>query len=150
MAKQKQRKHARPQMVKGRAGKKAIPIQGPKVSIALAARGKAEKTKPKSKRPSRETIVPRDNADLGQVAGVPDEGQIGEAIGRLEPADREAWQRLRELLAQHLGSAAAVRLWLVTPSPGFVTTPLDEVRKGRAKLLLTMLESQWSSSPTYA
>jgi hypothetical protein len=27
--------------------------------------------------------------------------QISEAIGRLEPAENEAWQRIRELLAQH-------------------------------------------------
>jgi hypothetical protein len=150
MAKQKQGKHAKPNMVKGHAGKKALPVQAAKDSSALATRGKEEKRKPKSKRPSRETIVARSDADLEQVAGVPDEDQVREAIGCLEPADHEALQQLRKLLAQHLGSDAAARLWLVTPSPGFVTTPLDEIRQGRAKLLLAMLESQWSPSPIYA
>lgn len=99
------------------------------------------------KRTSREkTIV----IDLGQVPGVPDDGQIGEAIGQLNTADREAWKKLRTLLAEHLGSDAAGRLWLVTASPGFATTPLDEVRQGRAAQLLALLESQWSASPTYA
>jgi hypothetical protein len=144
-----QTKHARAQ-VKDRTGRKALPTPAAKVSTALAPRDKEEKRKPKSKRQPDETMVARDDADPEQVAGVPDEAQITETIGHLKPADSEAWQRLRQLLTQHLGSAAAARLWLVTPSPGFVTTPIDEVRKGRAKLLLAMLESQWSPSPTYA
>jgi hypothetical protein len=150
MAKQKQRKHATPLRLNGHAGKKALPAPATKSSVAAAANGDEEKRKPKSKRPLRDKPTARNDADPEQVAGVPDEGQIGQALGRLEPADRRAWQRLRKLLAQHLGSAAAARLWLVTPSPGFEATPLDEVRKGRAKLLLAMLESQWGPSPTYA
>ncbi len=147
--KQKQRKHARLHMVKGHAGKKPRSSQSTKSAIVLATRGKPKKRAPTPKLPSRETLVARNDADLEQLAGVPDHGQIGKLIGRLEAADREAWNRIRELLALHLGSAAAARLWLVTPSPGFATTPLDEIRNGRAKLLLTMLESQWGLSPTY-
>src|SRR5271163_1693462 len=90
MAKQNQRNHAGTHIAKGPTGKKALPAQTEKASIALAARGKEEKRKPKSKRPSRESIVGRDDADVEQVVGVPDESQIGEAIGRLEPADRKA------------------------------------------------------------
>jgi hypothetical protein len=150
MAKQKQRKRTKPQIVNGPGDKKAQSVQAAKVSTALVTQSTEEKRKPKSKRPSRKTIVAGDDTNLEQLAGVPDEDQISEAIGRLAPADRKAWRQLRKLLAQHLGSAAAARLWLVTPSPGFETTPLDEVRKGRAKLLLAMLESQWSPSPIYA
>jgi hypothetical protein len=84
------------------------------------------------------------------VTGVPDEAQVVEALVGLGPEERAAFQQVRTLLAEHLGSHAAARLWLVTPGTGFETTALNAVRNGQAMLVRASLESQWGPSPTYA
>ena len=117
-----------------------------------AANGAQPRKTPRAKtgrRPTPSLATPTD-AQLGQPTGVPDEAQLTAMVGRLDPKDRAAFTRARELLAQHLGSDAAARLWLVTPDTGFQTTALDAIRDGKAKLVLATLESQWGPSPSYA
>src|SRR5689334_17249360 len=116
----------------------------------LKAKGKP-KSKPTGKRtPARPAVTPLDDAHMGPVAGVPDETRITDAAGDLGSEDRDAFKQVRVLLAEHLGSDAAARLWLVTPGTGFETTALDAVRQGKAKLVLATLQSQWGPSPVYA
>lgn len=81
---------------------------------------------------------------------IPDESQIDEVANKLNPEDRAAFAEARRLLAEHLGSHAAARLWFVTRGTGFETTALDAVRKGQAKVVLETLKSQWGPSPSYA
>jgi hypothetical protein len=121
-------------------------------------RGKSGQKTPKrtnGRKPSRRSPSPRtvslvDDAQIAQVAGIPDKTQLDEAADNLSPEDRKAFKRMRQLLAEHLGSHAAARLWLVSTATGFETTALDAVRNGQAKLVLATLESQWGPSPTYA
>ena len=95
-------------------------------------------------------LGPLDDAKIQQVEGIPDEARIAEAAGNLSAMDRRAFSRTLRLLAEHLGSQAAARLWLITPSAGFVTTPLDAVGRGQAKAVLAMVEARLGTSPTYA
>ncbi len=154
MGKQKQEHATKPTKGKAPPAKKPAPSQTSrklgKLSIPLVVRGKGKGGKTTLARPSAKAIGPRDDANLQQVVGVPAPSEIQEAVGQLDSGNQKACRRLLKLLANHLGSHAAARLWLATPVPGFVTTPLDEVRKGRAQALLEMLESQWGPSPTYA
>jgi hypothetical protein len=85
--------------------------------------------------------LPLDEADIEQMADIPDEQEIDRAAGPLTPADRTIFARVRELLAQQLGSSAAARLWLITACSAFATTPLAAVAAGRAKRVLATLES---------
>lgn len=81
---------------------------------------------------------------------MPDESQIDEVANKLNAEDRAAFVEARRLLAEHLGSHAAARLWFVTRGTGFETTALDAVRKGQAKVVLATLKSQWGPNPNYA
>ena len=81
---------------------------------------------------------------------VPEESMITEATADLAPADRILVGRILSGLTAHLGSPAAARLWLVTQSPEFGTTPLTAIVDGKAKLVLALLESRWGPSPIYA
>lgn len=83
-------------------------------------------------------------------AAVVGEATIDNAIGQLSSTDRKVFQRVRRLLAEHLGSDAAAQLWLTSAGTGFETTALDAVRAGRVKQVLATLESQWGPSPSYA
>ena len=109
-----------------------------------------------AKKPSKTKAAPKpapimlDKALFNQVPGIPEEAEIQKASAGLRPGDRAAFKRVRELLAEHLSSGAAARLWLISPCPQFMSNPLDAVRKGQAKQVLAMLESQWGRSPTYA
>ena len=78
------------------------------------------------------------------------ETAIQKAVTALAPKDRELFQQLVSLLEEHLGSLEAARLWLVTRSPAFESTPLAAIRKGNAHLVLALLQSQWGGSPIYA
>jgi hypothetical protein len=95
-------------------------------------------------------LVPLPDTPTEPIAGVPSERQIDEVVAALSTADKQAFHRICGVLAEHLGSTAAARLWLITPSAGFVTTPLDAICQGHAVQMLEMLESQWGPSPTYA
>ena len=106
--------------------------------------------KPSKSKTARAAIPLKDEAEFDKLAGIPDEAQIEKVGLGLAPKDKSDFKTLRQLLAQHLGSEAAARLWLVTPSPEFLSNPLDAVRKGKAKQVLDMLKSQWGRSPTFA
>lgn len=110
----------------------------------------AKKPKSSEGTQSWQAVSPLDDTQLPRVADVPNEAQIDEVAHHLSPADRKGFQRMRRLLAEHLGSHAAARLWLVSAGTGFETTALDAIRAGEAKLVLATLEAQWGASPTYA
>lgn len=113
---------------------------------------KAKQSGPRKRRPNsrRQTISPLDEKQIERVDGIPDESDIDEVNRCLSPAQRGVFLRVQQLLAEHLGSRAAARLWLVTPGTGFETTALDAIRTGQGKLVLATLESQWGASPNYA
>src|SRR5947207_277441 len=93
-----------------------------KKPLKAKAKGKP-KAKPTGKRPpGRPAVAPLDDATIGPVAGIPDETEITEATRDLGPEGRDTFKQVRRLLAEHLGSDAAARLWLVTPGTGFETT----------------------------
>ena len=153
--KQKKVRGAKTRLVKKPAAIPAGRASGktPSSLQALPARGMSgggKSRKEGSGRKATAAVLEKEDAEIAQVAGIPDETQIEEAVGALPSRDQEAFRRVCELLAQHLGSSEAARLWLATPSPGFLATPLDAIRKGQAKLVLATLESMWGPSPTYA
>jgi hypothetical protein len=80
----------------------------------------------------------------------PDEASIDQVAVGLGPEDRTALQHIRSALEAHLGSPQAARLWLITAAPEFGTSPLTAITQGKAKLVLSVLESRWGPSPTYA
>jgi hypothetical protein len=148
MGKEKQRDGSKAHQRKGELQKQHRAETGQLTARAAnlrTPRGTAQKKPQKKAR--RESLA---DTQIEPVAGIPDEAQILEAAGDLSTADRSAFARTRRLLAQHLGSPAAARLWLITPSPGFVSTPLDAVSKGKAKAVLAMVKAQLGPSPTYA
>src|SRR5271156_4567773 len=87
----------------------------------------------KQSRLSEPAPLPLDDAGIEQMGDVPDEEQINQAAGPLTPVDRTAFARVRELLADQLGSAVTARLWLITACSAFGTTPLAAIAAGRAK-----------------
>jgi hypothetical protein len=122
-----------------------------KMKANAAERRSSAKTPKSGRRPrSRRLVAPFDEKQMESVAGIPDEAEIDEVAHNLGPGDRMIFKRVRRLLAEHLGSHPAARLWLVSPGTGFETTALDAVRKGQAKVVLETLNSQWGPSPTYA
>jgi len=80
----------------------------------------------------------------------PDEASIDQVAIGLGSEDRTALQHIRSALEAHLGSPEAAQLWLVTTAPEFGTSPLTAIAQGKAKLVLSVLESRWGPSPTYA
>jgi hypothetical protein len=84
------------------------------------------------------------------VPGLPSEAELESRVGDLSPADKARFTKIRKLLAARLGSAAAARVWLLTPGRGFDGTPLDAVRDGHAALVLDALTNQSGQNPTYA
>lgn len=88
---------------------------------------------------------------LGPVPGVPSESEIRTGAGSLGATDQDTFDKVRDLLARHLGSYAAARLWLTTPRvAGLPGTPLEAIREGRVNQVLAALESQWGPNPSYA
>lgn len=113
---------------------------------------KAKQSNPQKQRPAarRRTLASLDDKQVEAVAGIPDDVEIDEVNRHLTPADRNTFLRVRQLLAEHLGSHAAARLWLVSLETGFEGTALEAIRAGKVQLVLATLESQWGQSPTYA
>ncbi len=83
-------------------------------------------------------------------AGPSGEAAVEPIVAHLGPADRAAVRQILSELAEHLGSPAAARLWLVTPAPEFGTAPLTALAEGKAPVVRAVLESRWGPSPTYA
>ena len=98
-------------------------------------------------------LVKKVNSPVATTAAdpaVPDESTISEATADLACADRTVVGQILSGLTAHLGSTEAARLWLVTQSPEFGTTPLAAISEGKARLVLALLESRWGPSPIYA
>jgi hypothetical protein len=81
---------------------------------------------------------------------IPDEASIKSVSDGLRVAGQQLLRRIVSLVAAHLGSPEAARLWLVTPAPEFGTSPLSAIEAGRANLVLAVLESLWGPSPNDA
>jgi hypothetical protein len=120
-----------------------------KVSIPAGSAMKKRKDKLKTKRPAKNPRITPDLTKVQPVKGIPDESQVDETARALASKDRIALKKLLKLVADHLGSREAARLWLFTPFAGLSTTPLDAVQKGNVELLLKILKSQWGRSPIY-
>jgi hypothetical protein len=134
---------------KGPAAKKATKLK-PKPSAGLLAEKLPVKVIPLSTREPKPAPQPPDAPQLGSISGVPSESQITGGVGVLSAQDLGLFAQVQELLAQHLGSHAAARVWLISNNTGFETTALDAIRKGQVKVVLATLESQWGPSPSYA
>jgi antitoxin Xre/MbcA/ParS-like protein len=93
---------------------------------------------------------PSPHRTRGEGSGVPDEAAIRQALADLGPAGQGSGCRILAVLAEHLGSPEAARLWMVTPSPELGATPLAAISAGKADLVLALLESRWGPNPTYA
>jgi hypothetical protein len=100
--------------------------------------------------PSPHAQAPLADDQIGPVPGIPTEAEIEQQVGSLASSDRAVLDGIRQLVAQHLGSFAAARLWLVTPGEGYEGTPLDTIRDGRGQQILDALTAQWGKNPTYA
>jgi hypothetical protein len=61
----------------------------------------------------------------------------------------KALDRIRSLLAEHLGSEAAADVWLNSTDTGYPTTAMDAIRDGKADLILDDLENQYGPGPSY-
>jgi hypothetical protein len=102
------------------------------------------------KRPAAGAGAPLTDDQLGPLPGVPTDADIKRAVGTLSQADRKMFETLRQRLAEHLGSYAAARVWLVTPGGGFEGTPLEAITRGQVSRVLQSLDDQWGPSPVYA
>lgn len=99
---------------------------------------------------SRPTVAPLSDTQIASRPDIADQAKMEEVSRELSPKDRKMFKQVQKLLAEHLGSHAAARLWLVRAGTGFETTALDAIRKGQVQVVLATLESQWGPSPTYA
>jgi hypothetical protein len=80
---------------------------------------------------------------------VPSAEEVASATAGLGPAARASFEKLLTALEGELGSADAARLWLVTPSAEFRSTPLAEVRAGHVAALLEWVEMSFGPGPAY-
>lgn len=81
---------------------------------------------------------------------VPTERDIRNATAALTTIAQSAFTQTMALLSDHLGSPAAARLWLVTPSPDFGSTPLTAIQNGESEAVLAFLEAQWGPGSVHA
>lgn len=98
----------------------------------------------------RRTEVPPDPPEFDAIPGVPSKAEIEAVAAELSKPERTAFSELRALLARHLGSHAAARVWLKSAIPGLDGTPLDAVKAGGARRLLAVQKEHWGESATYA
>jgi hypothetical protein len=93
---------------------------------------------------------PLTDSQIAPIPGAPTEVEIEIQLGQLSAKERQTYTKIRNLVARHLGSFAAARLWFVTVGPGYAMTPLQAVKDGRSAELLGLLANQWGRNPTYA
>jgi hypothetical protein len=119
---------------------------------ARGQRNKRGKAQPSGARmtKSRPPAGPIADDQLGQVAGVPTDADIEERLGDLSNEDRKTLGKIKRLVATHLGSFAAARLWLITPEQGSQVTPAQAIREGRGERVLDALKALWGRNPVYA
>jgi hypothetical protein len=135
-------------VVAKKSAKPALSMMKPALSVLLSS--KPQGKRPSRKKPRRPSVRPLEDAQIERITGIPEDAQIAQALASLSEEDQAVARKVRDLLAKHLGSHAAARLWLASRAPGFESTPLDAIRQGQAKMVLATLESQWGRSPTYA
>src|SRR5690242_18384457 len=116
---------------------------------ALGQRGKARPTG-SATAGARRPAGPLADGQVGHVAGGATDADIEQQVGNLSTEDKRTFGQIRQLVAAHLGSAAAARLWLVTPEEGSTVTPAHAIRDGRGKQVLDALKAQWGRNPVYA
>ena len=98
--------------------------------------------------PSKLSVLDESPASPGNFASgeAPDE----EVAVPLSDPDAKILERIRRVLAEHLGSDAAGFAWLNSPGTGYPGTALDAISQGHAALVLEDLEAQWGPGPSYA
>ena len=107
--------------------------------------------KPNVASTSRRTIKDKTvGTERSPPAFVPSERDIRDATSALKAIAQAAFTQTMTLLSDHLGSPAAARLWLVTPSPEFGSTPLTAIQNGEAEAVLAFLEAQWGPGSVLA
>ncbi len=99
---------------------------------------------------AKELEVPPDPPEYDAIPGVPSKAEIEAVAAELPKTDRAAFAELRTLLARHLGSHAAARVWFKSAVPGLEGTPLEAVKAGAAGRLLAVQKDHWGESATYA
>jgi hypothetical protein len=81
---------------------------------------------------------------------IPTQTEIEMKTAMLSGPAAAAFNQIMTGLRDHLGSPEAARLWLITPSAQFETTPLDAILAGEAESVLAFLEAHWGLGPVYA
>lgn len=81
---------------------------------------------------------------------VPTVAEFDSRAAALSPAAAAELATVRSVLAAHLGSDAAARLWLVIPDTGFEKPALEMIRDGRGDVVLDVLADSLGPSPAYA
>jgi hypothetical protein len=71
-------------------------------------------------------------------------------LALLGPADREAYDQLKALMVEQLGSETAFNIWLGIVPAGWGTTPGTAIRDGRAWLVLQTQREQYGPGFTPA
>jgi hypothetical protein len=133
--------------------KKASPGAAPAGARLSGYKRFAKKAKPARAREKAKVPAvqpPLTDEQVGDIPGIPTEAEIEQRAGDLSSSDKATFTKIRRLLAEHLGSHAAARAWLVTPGGGFEGTPLDAIRAGMAERVLKFLNAQWSRNPPHA
>jgi Protein of unknown function (DUF2384) len=111
-----------------------------KIGLRRTSKTKTGPARPRGHKPARPPLP----------KAVPTGEEIAVKTTALTGPAAAAFDSIMTGLAEHLGSPEAARLWLVTPSPQFDTTPLDAILAGEAEAILAYLESQWGLGPVYA
>jgi hypothetical protein len=131
--------------------KPKVPKKSSRGVIPLIKRGLVKKpNKSVPTKPDMMISPPMSDEEVGEIPGLMSESEIDQYVGDLSAGDQAAFKTTRKLLAEHLGSHAAARAWLVTPGGGYDGSPLDAIKNGMAERVLQILKSEWSRGPSYA
>jgi hypothetical protein len=126
-----------------KSNKESLKVENKKAKII---KSRSQKKTPRANPPSQ----PLSDDRLGQIPGVPPQASIDEQLAQLSDSDRKIVNRIQKMLAQHLGSYMAARIWLTTTGTGFSETPLKAIQDGQSNRVLEILTAQWGRNPTYA
>jgi hypothetical protein len=123
--------------------KESLKVENKKAKIV---KSRSQKKKPRTNPPSQ----PLSDDQFGEIPGVPTQASIDGQLAQLGTSDRKIVNRIQKMLAQHLGSSMAARVWLTTTGSGFSETPLKAIQDGQSNRVLEVLTAQWGRNPTYA
>jgi Protein of unknown function (DUF2384) len=118
--------------------------------VLKGSRVKKSKPAPSGRAKGPAVRLPLTDEQLGPIPDLPTETEIEQQVGKLSTTDKARFTKIRQLLAEHLGSYAAARAWLTAPVSGFEGTPLQAIRDGMAKRVLELIQAQSSRNPPYA